>query len=278
MASLPPSIANANREQLQQFLIDTLKKLKLRDKKIEELQRGHGSGSSSEEVSVLQQRLLSSERAFEARLEAEKELISSEWKSKLQELTEAHEDITAQLVARERYAAKLEADLEAAQAESEEARKSVSQQAALADQASLGKDQIARKAAKLEQEVSRLQEELQAANRHLTEQASKAPEAETETSTPELEQLRQQIHDLETENGRLREAEDQVGSELLARLAAVSSAKTEALQSAGETEGVLVRVWIFISKLVRWNQRSLLLVGDPKLVTADAVTFARDRH
>ena len=111
MASLPPSIANASREQLQQFLVDSLKKLKVRDRKIEELQQRQGDGSSAQEVAALQQKLLSSERAFEARLEAEKELLVSEWQARIQALDQANEDLSTQLVARELYAARLESEL-----------------------------------------------------------------------------------------------------------------------------------------------------------------------
>lgn len=99
---IPASIANASREELQKLLVETLKKLKVRDKKIEDLnnlltlekaddEKAAARVSSLEAtVQALEAKLLSAEESYKKRLDAETELLNSQLHDLQSKLSSEH--------------------------------------------------------------------------------------------------------------------------------------------------------------------------------------------
>lgn len=263
MASLPPSITNASREQLQQFLLDTLKKLKSRDKRLEELQAA--ASASAAEVEGLQARLVSSSRESQARLDAEVELLASQHARELKEASATAQDLVAQLAARERRAAQLEGELEGAEARCEAAEQaaaeSAAQHAQVLEQAVLEKEAAEAAAARLQARLAEVETAASEAQAPRAQDGkpgtlpSDAPGPEARASpapdpqllekidllTSTVSELEQRQAELRTENARLLQTEEQTSAELLTRLAAVSSANRQSFEALGEKEGLLVR-------------------------------------
>ena len=262
---VPPSIANASRQDLERLLISTLQKLKSRDKKIEELTNAVASSAEQQQareddeehrrvtqltatVEALQAKLLSSEQGFNDRIAAETELANGQIAQLQRKLDAAatalaseRQDTVAlqeQLSARETSLEKLQHELDVSRSKEEELLQCQAVLVTERDDLKSVVDSTQEKIATLENALkdAKVESENSASSNGNNREDAKVKELEQEkkTLTLALEERDQEVEKLKAENASLGQSCDALQQQVTALEENVSAA-TQALEQAATT-------------------------------------------